>query len=35
MSVPLLGPMTLSGFAHKLFLLFLLFVVGLVGFYIV
>src|SRR6478752_7037729 len=35
MSVPLLGPMTLSGFAHKWFLLFLLVVVGLVGFYIV
>ena len=35
MAVPLLGPMTLSGFAHKWFLLFLLVVLGLVGLYIV
>ena len=35
MSVPLLGPMTLSGFAHKWFFLFLLVVLGLVGLYIV
>ena len=35
MTVPLLGPMTLSGFAHKWFLLFLLVVLGLVGLYIV
>src|SRR6476620_4077494 len=35
MTIPLLGPMTLSGFTHKWFLLFLLVVLGLVGFYIV
>ena len=35
MTIPLLGPMTLSGFAHKWFLLFLLVVLGLVGLYIV
>ena len=35
MTLPLLGPMTLSGFEHKWFFLFLLVVLGLVGLYIV
>ena len=35
MAVPLLGPMTLSGFAHEWYLLFLLVVLGLVGLYII
>ena len=34
MTVPVLGPMPLSGFAHPWFLLFLLAVLGFVGFYI-
>jgi Ca-activated chloride channel homolog len=34
MTVPVLGPMSLSGFAHPWFLLFLLAVLGFVGFYI-
>jgi Ca-activated chloride channel family protein len=35
MTLPLLGPMTLSGFEHVWFLLFLLVVLGLIGLYIV
>lgn len=35
MTLPLLGPMTLTGFAHAWFFLFLLVVAGLVGLYIV
>ncbi|WP_395306699.1 VWA domain-containing protein [Mycobacterium sp. AMU20-3851] len=35
MTLPLLGPMTLSGFEHKWFFLFLLVVLGLVGLYII
>lgn len=35
MTLPLLGPMTLSGFAHMWFFLFLLVVAGLVGLYVV
>lgn len=35
MTLPLLGPMTLTGFAHVWFFLFLLVVAGLVGLYIV
>lgn len=35
MTLPLLGPMTLSGFAHIWFFLFLLVVAGLVGLYVV
>jgi Ca-activated chloride channel homolog len=34
MTVPVLGPLSLSGFAHPWFLLFLLAVLGFVGFYI-
>ena len=34
MTVPLLGPLTLSGFAHQWYFLFLLVVLGLVGLYI-
>jgi Ca-activated chloride channel family protein len=35
MTLPLLGPMSLSGFAHKWYFLFLLVVLAVVGFYIV
>ncbi|HRD14445.1 MAG TPA: VWA domain-containing protein [Mycobacterium sp.] len=35
MTLPLLGPMTLSGFAHPWFFLFLLIIAGLVGLYVV
>jgi Ca-activated chloride channel homolog len=35
MTLPLLGPMTLSGFEHKWYLLFLLVVLGLIGLYII
>src|SRR6201988_3011207 len=35
MTLPLLGPMTLSGFEHAWFFLFLLVVLGLVGLYVV
>ena len=35
MTVPVLGPMTLSGFEHVWFFLFLLVVLGLIGLYIV
>jgi Ca-activated chloride channel family protein len=35
MTLPLLGPMTLSGFEHPWFFLFLLLVAGLVGLYII
>ncbi len=35
MTLPLLGPMTLSGFEHPWFFLFLLVVLGLIGLYIV
>src|SRR5919198_219888 len=35
MTLPLLGPMTLSGFEHAWFFLFLLIVLGLIGLYIV
>ena len=35
MTVPVVGPLTLSGFAHKWYLLFLLVVLGLVGLYII
>ena len=35
MTLPLLGPMTLSGFEHAWFFLFLFVVLGLVGLYIV
>ncbi|MCX2930218.1 VWA domain-containing protein [Mycobacterium sp. CVI_P3] len=35
MTLPLLGPMTLSGFTHPWFFLFLLVIAGLVGLYIV
>ncbi|MGK2903438.1 MAG: VWA domain-containing protein [Mycobacterium sp.] len=35
MTLPLLGPMTLSGFEHKWYFLFLLVVLGLVGLYVV
>ncbi len=35
MTLPLLGPMTLSGFEHKWFFLFLLVVLGLVGLYLI
>src|ERR1700694_1485000 len=35
MTLPLLGPMTLSGFEHKWYFLFLLVILGLVGLYIV
>lgn len=35
MTLPLLGPMTLTGFAHPWFFLFLLAVAGLVGLYII
>ena len=34
MTLPLLGPMTLSGFEHKWYLLFLLVILGFVGLYI-
>src|ERR1700756_2347390 len=34
MTLPLLGPMTLTGFVHKWYFLFLLVVLGLVGLYI-
>jgi Ca-activated chloride channel family protein len=34
MTVPLLGPLTLSGFAHQWYLLFLIVVLGLVGLYV-
>lgn len=34
MTLPLLGPMTLSGFAHSWFFLFLFVVAGLVALYI-
>ena len=35
MTLPLLGPMTLSGFAHAWFFVFLLVIVGLVALYII
>ena len=35
MTLPLLGPMTLSGFAHPWYFLFLLIIAGLVGLYVV
>ena len=35
MTVPVLGPLALSGFAHKWYLLFLLVVLGLAGLYII
>ena len=35
MTVPVLGPMTLSGFEHDWFFLFLLVVLGLIGLYTV
>ena len=35
MTLPLLGPMTLSGFEHVWFFLFLFVVLGLIGLYIV
>ena len=35
MSVPVLGPMTSAGFAHGWYFLFLLVILGLVGFYVV
>ena len=35
MTLPLLGPMTLSGFEHVWFLLFLVVVLGLIGLYVV
>src|ERR1700742_554311 len=35
MTLPLLGPMTLSGFAHAWFFLFLLVVLGLVALYVI
>ena len=35
MTLPLLGPMTLSGFEHPWFFLFLFVVLGLIGLYIV
>jgi len=35
MAVPLLGPMTLSGFGHAWYFLFLLVVLGLIGLYII
>ena len=35
MNLPLLGPMSLTGFGHKWFFLFLLVIAGLVGLYIV
>ncbi|EUA91108.1 aerotolerance regulator family protein [Mycobacterium ulcerans str. Harvey] len=35
MTLPLLGPMTLSGFAHSWFFLFLLVVAGLIAIYVV
>ena len=35
MTLPLLGPMTLSGFEHKWFFLFLFVILGLVGLYVV
>ncbi|MDT7792939.1 MAG: Ca-activated chloride channel, partial [Mycobacterium sp.] len=35
MTLPLLGPMTLSGFEHAWFLLFLVVVLGLIGLYVV
>ncbi|MEI7543752.1 MAG: VWA domain-containing protein [Mycobacteriaceae bacterium] len=35
MTLPLLGPMALTGFAHPWFFLFLLFVAGLVGLYVI
>ena len=35
MTVPLLGPLTLSGFAHPWYLAFLIVVVGLIGLYVV
>ncbi|WP_421840194.1 VWA domain-containing protein [Mycobacterium sp.] len=35
MTLPLLGPMTLSGFEHSWFFLFLLFVIGLIALYVV
>jgi Ca-activated chloride channel homolog len=35
MTLPLLGPLTLSGFEHKWYFLFLLVVLGLIGLYIV
>ena len=35
MTVPVLGPLTLSGFAHKWYFLFLLVVLGLAGLYII
>ena len=34
MTLPLLGPMTLSGFDHPWFFLFLIAVLGLVGLYL-
>ncbi|MFZ4372121.1 MAG: VWA domain-containing protein [Mycobacterium sp.] len=35
MTLPLLGPMALTGFAHPWFFLFLLFVAGLIGLYVI
>src|ERR1700676_4589343 len=35
MTLPLLGPMTLSGFQHQWYFLFLLVILGLVGLYII
>ena len=35
MTLPLLGPMTLSGFEHAWFFLFLLVVLGIVALYVV
>ena len=35
MTLPLLGPMTLSGFAHAWFFVFLLVILGLVALYII
>lgn len=35
MTLPLLGPMTLSGFEHKWYFLFLLVILGLIGLYVV
>jgi Ca-activated chloride channel family protein len=35
MTLPLLGPMTLSGFEHQWYFAFLLMVLGLIGLYII
>jgi Ca-activated chloride channel homolog len=35
LSVPVLGPMTSAGFAHGRYFLFLLVILGLLGFYVV